>query len=226
MELVLIPAGAFMMGDEKGDAEEKPAHKVTFSKPFYMGKFEVTQEQWEAVMGGNPSHFKGARNPVDRVSWEACQSFIKKLNEKSAGAGITFSLPSEAQWEYACRTGSSTEFGFGNGESKLNEYGWFADNADDTTHPVGQKKPNAWGLYDMHGNVWEWTADWYDEDYYRKSPTIDPSGPSGRLVAGASRRLVERSRAVLPLVLPLLPPALVLRLQLRRASDGHRVRIS
>jgi formylglycine-generating enzyme required for sulfatase activity len=189
MELAPIQAGSFMMGDEKGDAEEKPVHKVTISKPFYMGKYEVTQEQWQAVMGSNPSHFKGAKNPVDRVSWEACQAFIKKLNEKFAASGVTFSLPTEAQWEYACRAGSSTRYCFGDRENELADYGWFESNAGGRTHPVGEKKPNAWGLYDMYGNVWEWCGDWYDGNYYKESPTIDPTGPTAvtsRVLRGGS----------------------------------------
>ena len=189
IELVPIPAGSFPMGDEKGDAEEKPVHKVTIGKPFYLGKFEVTQEQWDAVMGGNPSHFKGKKNPVERVSWEACQEFIKKLNAKFADTGATFSLPTEAQWEYACRACTSSRYGFGDEEANLSEYGWFEGNAGGKTHPVGEKKPNAWGLYDMHGNVWEWCADWYDGDYYRESPANDPTGPtavSSRILRGGS----------------------------------------
>ncbi len=185
IDFVLIPSGSFMMGDEKGDSDEKPVHKVTISKPFYMGKFEVTQEQWEAVMGSNPSRFKGAKNPVDRVSWEACQTFINKLNKKSADAAVTFGLPTEAEWEYACRAGSTSRYGFGDSETELAKYGWFEDNAGGRTHPVGQKKPNAWGLYDVHGNVWEWCGDWYDGDYYKKSPGVDPPGPT----TGASRVL-------------------------------------
>lgn len=189
LEMVAIPAGSFMMGDEKGDADERPVHQVTIGKPFYLGKFEVTQEQWEAVMGGNPSHFKGKKNPVDRVSWEAAQEFIGKLNEKFAASGATFSLPTEAQWEYACRAGGSTRYGFGDAEGELAEYGWFADDAGRTTHPVGEKKPNVWGLYDMHGNVWEWCGDWYDGNYYSQSPASDPTGPSvvsSRVLRGGS----------------------------------------
>jgi formylglycine-generating enzyme required for sulfatase activity len=189
MELVPIESGLFMMGDEEGDSEEKPVHKVTISRPFYMGRFEVTQEQWQAVMGANPSHFKGAKDPVDRVSWEASQAFCKKLNEKFAAAGVTFSLPTEAEWEYACRAGSSDRYGFGDAEPGLADFGWFESNADGRTHPVGEKKPNAWGLYDMHGNVWEWCADWYDGSYYKESPPIDPAGPTAvtsRVLRGGS----------------------------------------
>ena len=133
--------------------------------------------------------FQGRKNPVDRVSYEACQTFIKKLNEKFADSGVTFGLPTEAQWEYACRAGTSTPFGFGNDEAKLAEYGWFAENAGGKTHPVGEKKPNAWGLYDMHGNVWQWCADWYDGGYYKTSPSIDPPGPTtgtSRVLRGGS----------------------------------------
>jgi formylglycine-generating enzyme required for sulfatase activity len=186
LELARIPAGDFEMGDERGDAEEKPVHRVTIGKPFYLGKFEVTQEQWEAVMGGNPSHFKAKRNPVDRVSWEDCQKFIEKLNEKFARQGATFFLPTEAQWEYACRAGTSAR---NDAESELTKRGWFADNAEGKTHPVGEKEPNVWGLYDMRGNVWEWCADWYDGDYYRYSPANDPAGPtavSARVLRGGS----------------------------------------
>jgi formylglycine-generating enzyme required for sulfatase activity len=160
LELVLIPAGSFMMGDENGYNNEKLVHKVNITKPFYLGKYEVTQEQWEAVMGNNPCHFKGPKNPVEQVSWNDCQKFLEKLNEKVGGG--RFSLPTEAQWEYACRAGSTTKYCFGNDKSGLGEYAWYDESegdktrsAGDQTHPVGRKKPNAWGLYDMHGNVGE-----------------------------------------------------------------------
>jgi formylglycine-generating enzyme required for sulfatase activity len=189
LELTRIPAGSFEMGNSQGEADEKPVHHVTIGKPFYLGKFEVTQEQWVAVMGGNPSHFRGAKNPVDRVSWDACQEFIKRLNDKFAAAGVTFSLPTEAQWEYACRAGSTSQFSFGDQQATLGDYGWFEGNSGGQTHPVGQKKPNAWGLYDMHGNVWEWTRDWYDGKYYHESPAKDPTGPTAvtsRVLRGGS----------------------------------------
>ena len=174
--MVLIHPGSFTMGSDKGDDNEKPVHRVTLTKAFYIGKFEVTQEQWQAVMGENPSQFKGAKNPVEEVSWEDCQNFLAELNKKSP-SGMTFALPTEAQWEYACRAGSSTDYSFGDEERRLGEYAWFLDNSDDRTHPVGEKKPNAWGLYDMHGNVCEWCADWYAASYEPGDAT-DPTGPA------------------------------------------------
>jgi formylglycine-generating enzyme required for sulfatase activity len=189
LELVAIEAGSFIMGDDRGDAEEQPAHKVTIGKPFYLGKFEVTQEQWEAVLDVNPSRFKDAKLPVDRVSFEDCRAFVEKLNAQFAGAEVSFGIPSEAEWEYACRAGDTGQFCFGGDEKKLGDFGWFEDNAAGRTHPVGEKNPNAWGLYDMHGNVWEWTADWYDDAYYRESPELNPTGPKNgvsRVLRGGS----------------------------------------
>ncbi len=186
MELVLIRPGSFMMGDDKSDQkDEKPAHKVTITKPFYMGKYEVTQEQWQALMGSNPSQFKGPKNPVEQVSWEDCQGFLKKLEEKLAASSMKCRLPTEAEWEYACRAGSATKYSFGEEEAKLGDYAWFSGNAGAKTNPVGQKKPNAWGLYDMHGNVYEWCADWHGEAYSSQSSPEDPTGPS----SGSSRVL-------------------------------------
>jgi formylglycine-generating enzyme required for sulfatase activity len=162
-----------------GHDDEKPVHKVNITKPFYLGKYLVTQEQWDAVMGSNPSHFRGPKNPVENVSWNDCQVFLGKLNGQIGGQGRKFVLPTEAQWEYACRAGSATRYCFGDDESQLGKYAWYEANSENATHPVGQKKPNTWGLYDMHGNVWEWCADWYGGGYYANSPTNDPTGPTG-----------------------------------------------
>jgi formylglycine-generating enzyme required for sulfatase activity len=156
---------------------------VRITKPFYLGKYLVTQEQWGAVMGNNPSLFDGPKNPVEEVSWNDCQRFVEKLNEKFAEEKGRFAFPTEAQWEYACRAGSTTRYCYGDDESRLGEYSWYRENSGNRTHPVGEKKPNAWGLYDMHGNVGEWCADWCDWGYYANSPVDDPTGPSG----GSSR---------------------------------------
>jgi formylglycine-generating enzyme required for sulfatase activity len=202
MELVLIPAGEFLMGspdsDKRAIPNEKPQHRVRITKPFYLGKFLVTQEQWAAVMGNNPSHFKGPKNPVEQVSWDDCQKFLEKLNAKIGTQRGKLVLPTEAYWEYACRAGSTTRYCFGDDESGLGEYAWYGSNSDNKTHPVGEKKPNAWGLYDMHGNVWEWCADWGDWDdgrYHANSPTDDPTGPatgSYRVFRGGSWKYPTR----------------------------------
>lgn len=178
LEMVLIPAGKFMMGSDKGG--EKPAHEVTITKPFYMGKFTVTQAQYQQVIGSNPSKFKGAENPVDSISWEVAQKFCAKASEITK---MTITLPTEAQWEYACRAGSKTAYYNGDTEADLEKAGWYSVNAKDTTHPCGKKEPNAWGLYDMHGNIWQWCMDWHDSTYYAKSPKEDPQGPE----SGATR---------------------------------------
>ena len=163
------------MGSHDGDYDERPVHQVRLSQSFYLGKYEVTQGQWQAVMGRNPSHFTGDPNlPVEQVSWEEVQTFVRTLNVKE---GVTvYRLPTEAEWEYAARAGSTTTYSFGNKASKLGDYAWYGDNAEGRTHPVGQRKPNAWGLYDMHGNVWEWVQDWYGP--YDVDEVTDPPGPS------------------------------------------------
>ncbi len=165
-EFSMIPAGEFMMGDSR-------KHKVVIHRDFYLGKYPVTQAQWEALMGNNPSYFKGADLPVETVSWEDCQEFIKRLN---ATGKASFRLPTEAEWEYACRAGSTGAYCFGDNIAQLGEYAWYKDNSGGQTQPVGRKKPNEWGLHDMHGNVWEWCQDWYDYSYPDEAVT-DPQGP-------------------------------------------------
>jgi formylglycine-generating enzyme required for sulfatase activity len=180
MEFVLIPAGTFTMGSPDSAAipdnkDEKPAHRVMISKPFYMGKYEVTQGQWEAVMGANPSRFKGKRRPVEYVSWKDIQTFIEKLNQHERQSnGVLCHLPTEAQWEYAARAGSTTAYHFGDDPADLYHYDWYAGNAGGTTHPVGRRKPNAWGLYDMYGNVSEWVQD--GRRNYKQDAVTDPQG--------------------------------------------------
>ena len=175
MKLVLIPKGTFMMGSpesEKGRYENETEHEVTISKDYYLGVYEVTQAQYEKVMGNNPSHFQGAivgnENadlPVENVPWHDAVEFCKKLSElpEEKKAGRVYRLPTEAQWEYACRAGSKTAYSFDDEEGLLPVYGWFYRNSSDRTHTVGLLEPNAWGLYDMHGNVWEWCSDWHEK---------------------------------------------------------------
>jgi len=174
MELIAIPGGTFWMGSKDGEGEkyERPRHQVTVA-PFYIGKYPVTQAQWQAVMKNNPSKFKGADRPVEQVPWNDCQKFVNKLNA-TVGAGSepapTFRLPSEAEWEYACRAGTETAYSFGDDPAQLGEYAWFDGNSGGGTYPVGQKQPNTWGVYDMLGNVYEWCEDaWHDN--YTGAPT-------------------------------------------------------
>jgi formylglycine-generating enzyme required for sulfatase activity len=199
MEFVQIPAGSFTMGTDKDfeDAigDEAPRHRVTISRPFFLGRYEVTQDQWKKVMGGNPSRFQGGSNPVDSVSWNDVQTFIERLNrsEETRNHRPEYRLPTEAEWEYAARAGTASVYSFGNDAGRLGEYAWYAGNSREEAHPVGQKRPNPWGLYDMHGNVWEWVQDWYDGNYYFRSPAIDPRGPTegrlGRVMRGGAWNL-------------------------------------
>jgi formylglycine-generating enzyme required for sulfatase activity len=183
LEMVLIPAGKFKMGSpasEKGRSDDETQHEVTLTKPFYMGKYEVTQEQWESVMGNNPSiRTKGAKYPVTNVSWEDCQEFIKKLNAKTDGG---YRLPTEAEWEYACRAGTTTAYSCGDNLKKSD-----ANIDGGSIKAVGSYRPNAFGLYDMHGNVWEWCNDWYGS--LQDGEVTDPKGAatgSSRVLRGGS----------------------------------------
>ena len=172
MEFVLIEEGSFFMGCVSGRPHEEPGHKVTVSR-FFMARHPVTQHQWSCLMDRNPSHFTGDDLPVEEVSWYETQEFIRRLNKMSE-RGI-YRLPTEAEWEYACRAGSSSAYCFGDDSYHLSRYAWFGVNSEDRTHPVGQKNPNAWGLYDMHGNVWEWCQDWYG--LYPARELTNPQGP-------------------------------------------------
>jgi formylglycine-generating enzyme required for sulfatase activity len=204
MEFVLIPAGSLTMGIRKRSKElmdrfggeekwyelQKPHHAVKIEMPFYLQTAPVTQGQWKHVMGNNPSNFKdcGDDCPVEQVSWDDAQAFIKKLNQVEKTKD--YRLPGEAEWEYSCRAGSETEFSFGDDAERLGEFAWFGDNSDGKTHPVGEKAPNTWGLYDMHGNVWEWVEDDWHENYKGApndgSAWINESRGSFRVIRGGS----------------------------------------
>ena len=175
IEFVALEPGEFLMGCRSQDADcgddERPAHPVRLSTGFEIGKYEITQAQWTAVMGTNPSHFRGPALPVENVSWNEARRFIAKLNR--AGDPYLYRLPTEAEWEYAARAGSS-----GPPLGTLDDIAWHGANSAQRTHEVGTKRPNAWGLHDMLGNVWEWCSDRYGADYYRTSPDSDPRGPS------------------------------------------------
>lgn len=185
-QLVFVKGGTFKMGDLSGDGsrEETPVHQVTVND-FYMGKFEVTQSQWESIMGSNPSHFNGCPNcPVERVSWIDVQEFLVKLNELT---GKSYRLPTEAEWEYAAKGGSKSRGFLYSGKNNVNFVAWYSGNSGNKTNPVGQKEPNELGIYDMSGNVWEWVNDWFD--YYTETPKDNPTGPDngdGRIVKGGS----------------------------------------
>jgi formylglycine-generating enzyme required for sulfatase activity len=179
-DFVQIAAGEFMMGSENGNVDERPVHKVRISDGLEMSKYEVTQKLWQEMMGSNPSAFKGANLPVQKVTWHDVQAFIKKMNQNSDS--YVYRLPTEAEWEYSCRAGSTGDF-----PQDIDSVAWFYGNSGGRPHPVGTKRPNAWALYDMHGNVWEWCQDWYSEAYYRKSPVLDPMGPES-----GSLRVVRR----------------------------------
>lgn len=181
MDLVYIKPGTFVMGGEsttdgRFQCVELPKHEVTLTRGFYLGKYEVTQAQYQAIMGSNPSRStKGPDCPVDNVGAPDALTFCGKLAEQT---GLDVRLPTEAEWEYASRAGRDTKWFFGNDPSQIGEYAWFRDNAGAKSHPVGQKKPNPWGLYDIYGNVNERISDTYARNYYAQSPKVDPTGPS------------------------------------------------
>jgi formylglycine-generating enzyme required for sulfatase activity len=174
--VVAVKGGCFEMGDSFGDggSDEKPLHEVCVDD-FRIGRHEVTQELWQAVMGSNPSKFKGnGQHPVENVSWDDARDFIRNLNEKS---GRSWRLPTEAEWEYAARSGGLKQrFAGTSAVEALPEYAWHEENSNGTTHAVGTRQPNGLGLYDMSGNVWEWCADRYDRGYYKQSPRNNPKG--------------------------------------------------
>jgi len=190
IEMVVIPGGFFDMGGGKGTSDESPVHRVWVSS-FWMDRFEVVQEQFKKYQISDPSHFKSPDRPLEQMNWTDAALYC---NERSLAEGLEpcydeetwqcsfqangYRLPTEAEWEYACRAGTTTKYSFGNDARKLKAYTWFAGNSSGKTHPVGQKKPNPWGLYDMHGNVAEWCSDFYSENYYGHSPQKNPKGPA------------------------------------------------
>jgi len=190
IEMVVIPGGWFEMGSAKGQSDELPVHRVWIS-PFWMDRHEVVQEEFKKYELPDPSHFKGPNQPLEQVNWTDAALYC---NDRSMAEGLEpcydeqtwecnfdangYRLPTEAEWEYSCRAGTSTQYSFGSDSRMLKDYAWFAENSSQTTHPAAQKKPNPWGLFDMHGNVAEWCNDRYAEDYYSKSPERDPRGPA------------------------------------------------
>ena len=200
MKLVLIPSGTFTMSSHREEVGRKNNdEEVTISNPYYLGVFEVTQDEFLRVMGNNPSKFKGARNPVEKVSWDDAVSFCKKLSElpEEKAAGREYRLPTEVEWEYAYRAGSKTVYSFGDSLETLREYAWFNENSGRMTHPVGEKKSNAWGLYDMLGNVFEWCQDVYVNQQTDAGPDLQGPRPGqgaspgpGRVARGGGWNLV------------------------------------
>ena len=183
IELVQIQPGSFNMGATNGDSSEQPVHRVTIGYSFYLGKYEVSQSQWQAVMGNNPSNFKDCGScPAEKISWSAAQKFIQLLNQLKDP--YIYRLPTEAEWEYACRAGTTGDY-----SGNLNEVAWYFENSDSKTHPVGGKRLNPWGLADMHGNVWEWCEDWF-HDNYSGAPNDGSAwlsgGGKGRILRGGS----------------------------------------
>ena len=194
IDMVRVEAGTFTMGAtpemENPFNWEKPTHQVTLTNDYYIGKYEVTQALWQAVMGNNPSYFKGDNLPVERVSWDDCQEFISKLNSIT---GKTFRLPTEAEWEYAARGGNKSRGYQYSGSSNLSDVAWYDGNSGNKTHSVGSKQANELGIYDMTGNVWEWCQDWYDS--YSSSSQVNPTGAnsgSGRMRRGGSWSFLAR----------------------------------
>jgi len=190
LEMVLVPAGRFEMGSHSGQTDQSPVHTVWVGA-FLMARYETTQEQYGRLVLGNPSHFKGPDRPVEQVSWADAALYCNKLsgaeglepcyNEETAECNFEadgYRLPTEAEWEYACRAGTNGPYHFGGDARRLKQYAWFAGNSSNKTHAVGQKKPNPWGLFDLHGNVAEWCNDVYDKDYYKVSPEKNPRGPA------------------------------------------------
>ncbi len=189
--MVYLPGGEFIMGNDRGNPDEAPAHKVRLS-PFLMDKFEVTHEQFAKAQLPNPSHWQdNPQNPVERVRWRDAKRYCNErslleglkpcYNEKTVDWDCDYSangyrLPTEAEWEYACRAGTEGPYDFGRAD-KLRQYAWMAENSDQKTHPVGQKKPNGFGICDLYGNVSEWCEDVYSPTYYKESPAVDPHGP-------------------------------------------------
>jgi len=180
--MVVIPAGRFLMGSTTGASDERPVRTVSL-QAFSIGKFEVTQREWLAIMGSNPSYFKGDTLPVENVSWNDAQTFVQRL---SAQTGKRYRLPSEAEWEYAARAGSTADYPFGSDPSQLGQHAWFNENSGGQTRPVGQKLANAFGLHDVHGNVLEWVQDCYN-DSYAGAPTDGSAWERG----DCSRRLLR-----------------------------------